>query len=84
MVLAAGRPSRASDGPSSVRLGAVLPSGGAGVQWGQDLLTTGAKPAMLRLLPWYDGPRAAEVTAADAAAVHQITTRTTRPLPVVR
>jgi len=48
------------------------------------LLTTGAKPAMLRLLPWYDGPRAAEVTAADAAAVHQITTRTTRPLPVVR
>ena len=48
------------------------------------LLTTGAKPAMLRLLPWYDGPRAAEVTAADAAAVHQITTRTTRPLRVVR
>ncbi len=51
------------------------------------LMTTGAKPAMLRLLPWYDGPRAAEVTVADAAAVHQITTRTTRttrPLPVVR
>ncbi len=48
------------------------------------LLATGAKPAMVRLLPWYEGPRAAEVAAADAAAVHEITTRTTRPLPVVR
>jgi len=35
-------------------------------------------------LPWYDGSHAAEVTAADAAAVHEITTRTTRPLRVVR
>ena len=48
------------------------------------LLATGAKPAMVRLLPWYEGPRAAEVAAADAAAVHEITTRTTRPLRGVR
>ncbi len=31
------------------------------------MLATGAKPAMVRLLPWYAGPRAAEITAADAA-----------------
>ncbi len=48
------------------------------------LLATGANPAMVRLLPWREGPRVAEVAAADAAAVHEITTGTTRPLPVVR
>jgi len=48
------------------------------------LLETGANPAMVRLLPWREGPRVAEVAAADAAAVHEITTGTTRPLPVVR
>ncbi len=48
------------------------------------MLATGANPAMVRLLPWREGPRVAEVAAADAAAVHEITTGTTRPLRVVR
>ncbi len=37
------------------------------------LLATGIKPAMIRLLPWYDGPRKAAIGAAekDAAAALQ-------------
>ena len=32
------------------------------------LLATGIKPAMLTLAPWYDGPNAAQITAAAKAA----------------
>ncbi len=36
------------------------------------LLATGIKPALIHLTPWYAGPRAAEVTAAQQAAQEQI------------
>ena len=36
------------------------------------LLATGIKPALLQLLPWYAGPRAAEITAALHTAQDQI------------
>jgi type IV secretory pathway TraG/TraD family ATPase VirD4 len=36
------------------------------------LLATGIKPALIRLTPWYAGPRAAEITAAQQAAQEQI------------
>nr|MDP9461455.1 TraM recognition domain-containing protein [Actinomycetota bacterium] len=39
------------------------------------LLATGSKPAMLTLQPWYHGPRAAEITAAETAAMASITAR---------
>ncbi len=39
------------------------------------LLATGSKPALVRLQPWYAGPRAAEITAAEQAALAQITAR---------
>ena len=39
------------------------------------LMATGVKMAMVELLPWYRGPRAAELAAADAAAVRLITER---------
>ena len=52
------------------------------------LLATGSKPAMLTLQPWYTGPRAAEITAAETAAMASITARATaipgadqRPIP---
>jgi type IV secretory pathway TraG/TraD family ATPase VirD4 len=37
------------------------------------LLATGSKPAMLTLQPWYTGPRAAEISAAETAARAGIT-----------
>jgi type IV secretory pathway TraG/TraD family ATPase VirD4 len=37
------------------------------------LLATGTKPALVRLLPWYAGPRAEEIRAATAAAEAEIT-----------
>ena len=36
------------------------------------LLATGIKPALIHLAPWYDGPRAAEISAAQDAAHEQI------------
>jgi type IV secretory pathway TraG/TraD family ATPase VirD4 len=47
------------------------------------LLATGVPVAMITLLPWYTGPRAADLTAAVTAATDQITTRarTTQTLP---
>ena len=36
------------------------------------LLATGIKPALIHLTPWYAGPRAAEITAAQQAAQEQI------------
>jgi len=36
------------------------------------LLATGIKPALIHLTPWYTGPRAAEITAAQQAAQEQI------------
>jgi type IV secretory pathway TraG/TraD family ATPase VirD4 len=37
------------------------------------LLATGSKPAMVTLQPWYSGPRAAEIRAAESAARAGIT-----------
>ncbi|MFI5959742.1 type IV secretory system conjugative DNA transfer family protein [Cryptosporangium sp. NPDC051539] len=37
------------------------------------LLAVGCRPALVRLLPWYRGPRAAELAAATAASVRSIT-----------
>jgi len=42
------------------------------------LLATGARPAMLRLLPWYDSPRAPAITAATDAAVAGVAARPAR------
>ncbi len=39
------------------------------------LLATGSKPAILTLQPWYTGPRAAEISAAEHAAVASLTAR---------
>jgi type IV secretory pathway TraG/TraD family ATPase VirD4 len=39
------------------------------------LLATGSKPAMLTLQPWYTGPRAAEISAAETTAMANITAR---------
>jgi type IV secretory pathway TraG/TraD family ATPase VirD4 len=39
------------------------------------LLATGIKPALIRLTPWYSGPRAAEITAALEAAQQLIRDR---------
>ena len=36
------------------------------------LLATGIKPALIHLTPWYAGPHAAEITAAQQAAQEQI------------
>ncbi|SHN19523.1 Type IV secretory pathway, VirD4 component, TraG/TraD family ATPase [Cryptosporangium aurantiacum] len=36
------------------------------------LLAVGCRPALVRLLPWYEGPRAADLTAATAASVRAI------------
>jgi type IV secretory pathway TraG/TraD family ATPase VirD4 len=36
------------------------------------LLATGIKPALIHLTPWYDGPRAAEISAAQDIAREQI------------
>ncbi len=49
--------------PAQIR---ALPKGSA------LLLATGAKPALLKLLPWYAGPRASAVEAASSAAVADI------------
>ena len=47
------------------------------------LLATGSKPALLTLQPWYTGPRAGEITAAESAAMAGITARARgdRPVP---
>jgi type IV secretory pathway TraG/TraD family ATPase VirD4 len=42
------------------------------------LLATGARAALLRLTPWFDGPDAAAVTAATTEAVDLITRRAQR------
>ena len=73
VVLAAGRPLRAADGPSSVRLGAVLPNRGVGVQWGQDAPGgpsdgVGGLPNHAQVSP---GP-AGDVGEAVAAGVHAL------------
>ncbi len=39
------------------------------------LLATGIKPALIRLTPWYTGPRAAEITDAQRAAQELIRDR---------
>jgi type IV secretory pathway TraG/TraD family ATPase VirD4 len=39
------------------------------------LLATGIKPAMIRLLPWYEGPRTAVITAAEAKANSELQAR---------
>jgi type IV secretory pathway TraG/TraD family ATPase VirD4 len=39
------------------------------------LLATGIKPALVRLTPWYAGPRSAEITACRRAAENQIRDR---------
>jgi type IV secretory pathway TraG/TraD family ATPase VirD4 len=45
------------------------------------LLATGLKPALIRLAPWYAGPRAADITAAMQAAQEQIRQRAIRADP---
>jgi len=39
------------------------------------LLATGIKPAMIRLLPWYDGPRKQAITAAEKHAAAELQSR---------
>jgi type IV secretory pathway TraG/TraD family ATPase VirD4 len=41
------------------------------------LLATGIKPAMIRLLPWYDGPRKTAIGAAEKHASAQLQARAT-------
>jgi type IV secretory pathway TraG/TraD family ATPase VirD4 len=55
--------------PAQIR---ALPKGSA------LLLATGVKVAMLDLLPWYQGPLAAELSAAAAAAEAEMTANATR------
>jgi len=43
------------------------------------LLATGIKPAMIRLLPWYDGPRKAAISAAEQHASGELQARATGP-----
>ncbi len=45
------------------------------------LLATGSKPALLTLLPWYAGPHAGEITAAETTAIAGITARASQPAP---
>jgi len=53
-------------GPEDVR---ALPRGAALI------LATGCRAAMVRLLPWYSGPRADEITSAVAASEAELTRR---------
>jgi len=39
------------------------------------VLATGARPGLIALQPWYRGPDARHITAAQQAASHRITTR---------
>jgi len=48
------------------------------------LLATGIKPALIHLTPWYAGPRAAEITAAQRAAQAQIRDRAIECGPAFR
>ena len=48
------------------------------------LLATGSKPALISLQPWYTGPRADQITAAQSAALAGITARAHRPAPASR
>jgi type IV secretory pathway TraG/TraD family ATPase VirD4 len=48
------------------------------------LLATGIKPALMHLTPWYAGPRAAEITAAQRAAQLQIRDRANLSYPALR
>jgi type IV secretory pathway TraG/TraD family ATPase VirD4 len=43
------------------------------------LLATGVKPAMVRLLPWYEGPRRGAITAAERSAAEQLRSRAAHP-----
>ena len=48
------------------------------------LLATGIKPALIHLTPWYSGPRASEITAAQSAAQEQIRDRAIEAEPASR
>ena len=56
--------------PEAIR---ALPRGQALV------LATGARPGLIALQPWYQGPRAHHITAAHQAASHRITARAQHP-----
>ncbi len=43
------------------------------------LLATGTKPALITLQPWYTGPNAAQITAAETTALQLITQRASSP-----
>ena len=45
------------------------------------LLATGIRPAMIRLLPWYTGPRKTAITAAEKQAATELQHRATRAQP---
>jgi len=45
------------------------------------LLASGCRPALLRMQPWYRGPRAKEISAARDAAVKQLTARANDAAP---
>ena len=45
------------------------------------LLATGIKPAMIRLLPWYAGPRKEAITAAEKQAATELQHRATSAQP---
>jgi type IV secretory pathway TraG/TraD family ATPase VirD4 len=42
------------------------------------LLATGCPGAVIELQPWFTGPRARDIEAAEAAAMKQLTTRASR------
>jgi type IV secretory pathway TraG/TraD family ATPase VirD4 len=46
------------------------------------LLATGVKPAMLRLLPWYEGPRREDITTAERIAAEHLRSRAAHPSQV--
>jgi type IV secretory pathway TraG/TraD family ATPase VirD4 len=48
------------------------------------LLATGIKPALIRLTPWYAGPRAAQISAAIDVAQDQIRERAIEAAPAFR
>ena len=45
------------------------------------LLATGVRPAMIRLLPWYDGPRSIAISAAEARASLELQARVSASNP---
>ena len=66
-VTAAGRPPPAASASSTRPDPRAMPKGTA------LLLATGSKPALLDLLPWYDGRRSGPLTEAVAAATREMT-----------